>query len=274
MDFLRGDQVDRLLEAGPDDPELAGALLLDQEVDDRPDLVRRHVGRIGDLGLAALVQKQRRLLAGRGVVVLERDEAAERRIEQRAVAVEFAGLVGQVGEGIALQDRRHAVHGIVVADELEARRSRCQVVCDIAVVGPIRDPRHVELADEVVLDQRLLHSADDVHDIELGAAAAGEQLVHHRRRGVAHRHDVDAVASGLGKLGPVAGVPHPDVGKGQGMRRTSLAAEGRPGKRRHGAGRGELQCIASAHLPKFIAHRHRLHSLHPRPDSSKGAEVC
>src|SRR6185437_14499566 len=125
------DEVDRLLEARPDRAELALLLLRDEEVDDRLDLARRHVGGIADRRLLAVLEIERRLLPRRRVIVLERDEALEFGIEERAVAVERPGRLGQVGEAVALQDGRHAIDLALVADELEAGAVRLEELGDV-----------------------------------------------------------------------------------------------------------------------------------------------
>jgi hypothetical protein len=213
VDLLAGDQVHRLLEARPDDPELARALLLDQEVDDRADLFGRHVGGVLDLRPPGVLQEQRGLLAGGGVVVLERDEAPEPGIEQRGVGVELAGLPGQIGEGIALQHGRYAVDLVLVADELEAGRGRREVLLDVGVALPVGQPGRVELENQIVVDQGLLHAADDVDHIKGALAAASDQLVDHGRGRVADRDQVDLVSGRLLEARPVAaGIADADIG--------------------------------------------------------------
>ncbi len=140
IDLLADDEVDRLLEAGPDDAELALLLLIDQEVDDRLELLVGHVVGIGDLGEALLLEIERGLLAGGGVIVLKRDIALPLRIEERGIGIELAGLLRQIGEGIALQHGRHAIDLVVVADELEARLALAEELIDIGVLGPVRQP--------------------------------------------------------------------------------------------------------------------------------------
>ena len=99
IDFLVDDQIDRLLERRPDDAELPLTLLLDEEIDDRLEFLVGHVGGVFDLGEIGVFQIKRGLLAGGGVIVLERDVALEFRIEQRGVGVERTGLLRQKGEG-------------------------------------------------------------------------------------------------------------------------------------------------------------------------------
>ena len=254
VDLLAGDQVHRLLEARPDDPELAGLLVLDQEVDHGLDLLGRHVGRIIDLGLPGVLEEQRGLLAGGRIVVLERDEALELGIEQRGVGVELAGLLRQIGEGIALQHGRHAVDPVLVADELEAGRARREILLDVGVALPVGQPARVQLEDQIVVDQRLLHAADDVDHVEGGLAAARDQLVDDGRGRVADRDQIDLVAGRLLEPGPVAsGIADADIGDGERpagreSRRRQPAPADEPGDAENGA---RLQ-----HLPP----RRRWHS--------------
>ena len=216
MDLLARDQIDRLLEARPDHPELAGLLVLDHVVDHGLDLFGGHVGRIIDRGLAGVLEEQRRLLAGGGIVVLERDEALELGIVQGGVGIERAGLLRQIGERIALQHGRHAVDLALVADELEAGRARREILLDVRVFLPVGQPARVELEDQIVVDQRLLHAADDVDHVERGLAAACDQLVDHGGRGIADRDQIDLIAARLFEPRPVpSGIADADIGDGE-----------------------------------------------------------
>ena len=84
------------------------------------------------LARSACLQIERGLLAGGGVIVLERDVALEFRIEQRGIGVERAGLLRQIGEAVALQHGRDAVHLVLIADEVEPGRALAEKFRDVA----------------------------------------------------------------------------------------------------------------------------------------------
>ena len=109
---------------------------------------------------------ERGFLACRRVVVLKRDIATELGIEQCSIGIQLAaGLLWQIGEGIALKNGRNAVYLAVIADEVETFRPWLEVRCDVLVVLPVLEPACIKWQDQLVLDQWLLHAADDVDDV-------------------------------------------------------------------------------------------------------------
>ena len=190
-------------------------LLLDEEIDDRLELLGGHVGGVFDLGEIGVFQIERGLLAGGGVIVLERDVALEFRIEQRGVGVERAGLLRQIGEGIALQHRRNAVQLVLIADEVEPGRTLAEKFRNVAVAAPGRKARGVERLDQVVVDERLLHAANDVDHVVARGAAAGDQHVENGRGRIADRDQIDVPAvRRLGEQRPIAArIADADVGE-------------------------------------------------------------
>ena len=72
-----------------------------------------------------------------------------------------------------MQHRGAAVDLVLVADELETGCAGSQELADVLVLGPVREFRDIELLDQVVVDERLLHAANDVDDVVGASAAAG-----------------------------------------------------------------------------------------------------
>ena len=133
---------------------------------------------IVDLGELRMLQIERRLLAGCRVVVFERDIALPFGIEKGGVGIERAGLLGKIGEGIALQHGRDAVDLVLVADEVETGLALAEELLDVLVLRPSSASLAVSIVfDEIVVDERLLHAADDVDHVIAGRAAAGDQSV-------------------------------------------------------------------------------------------------
>ena len=98
-----------------------------------------------------------------------------------------------------------------------------EIVLDEVVAAPVRDARGVQRQDQIVLDQWLLHAADDVDELELLQPAGGEKLVHHGRGRVADRDEVHLVARLPRETLPAAGIAHADVGHGHGRRGRGVA---------------------------------------------------
>jgi hypothetical protein len=124
------------LKGRPDHAELSLLLLVNEEVDHRLEFVCRHVVGVGDLGQLRVLQIERRLLAGRSVIVLERDIAFPFGIEKRGIGIELPGLLGKIGERIALQDGRDAVDLVLIANEVKARLALAQELVNVFVLGP------------------------------------------------------------------------------------------------------------------------------------------
>ena len=242
-DLLVEQQVDRLLEARPEHPELAGLLLLDEVVDDRVDLVLGHVHGVADVRDPRVLHVDRRLVAGGGVVVLERHVARVLRIEQRAEGIDrahAAGLVRQVADRFALQDGRDAVDLPLVGDVRPAGRAVHEVLRDVLVRAPVGHPAGIDRQDQAKLRQRLLHAADDVQRVVGRRAAAAEQDVDDRRRRVADGDQVHVPARLVGVARPVAGrIAHADI-----RERHRARGRERLGPRR--AGQRKADCAETA----------------------------
>src|SRR5208282_4101758 len=114
-------------------------------------------------GQLRMLQIERRLLAGCRVVVFERDIAFPFGIEKGGVGVEVSGLLGKIGEGIALQHGWYAVDLVLVAYEVETWLAFRHELPDGLVIGPIRQLSRVDYFEEIGVDERLLHRTDDVH---------------------------------------------------------------------------------------------------------------
>ncbi len=71
-----------------------------------------------------------------------------------------------------MEHGRTAVDLPIVTDELEARRAGGEKLTDVLVLGPVRHFRGIEFLDQVVVDEWLLHAADDVDDIVRARAPA------------------------------------------------------------------------------------------------------
>src|SRR5205814_483451 len=203
-----------LLEAVPDHPELAFFLLVDEKVDDRLELILRHVVGAGDGGETGLLEIEGGLLTRRRIVVLKRHETLPPWIEECGIGIERPRLFGKVGKRVALEHRRHAVDLVVETDELESRLSLAEELIDISVLAPVGDARCIDFFNKVVLDQRLLHAADDIDDVVSALAAAGDQHVQNGGWGISHGNEIDTIARSGGEFGPVAArVADTDIGE-------------------------------------------------------------
>ncbi len=84
---------------------------------------------------------------------------------------------------------------------------------DIAVPAPVRQLRAVDRVDEIVLDERLLHAADDVDHVVCRRAATADEDVEDRRGRVADRDEIDRGTARRGVFRPVAGIADADIGE-------------------------------------------------------------
>src|SRR5262249_32668260 len=135
---------------------------------------------------------------------------------------------------------------------------------DIAVLGPVRQATGIDLLDETIVDQRLLHATHDVDDFVGPLTAGGDEHVEHGGRGIADRDEIDVIAACALELRPVAAwIADPDIGEIDGAGRMStMRADAESGGR--GEGQGEAQGVTPVHI-------HAIHCILHAPLSGRMA---